>query len=134
MRFNNGALYQRRNAAIVRGNIQHGQQIPNRLTLNKVINLNFNLLRPLVKHRRKLDPKNKRLLFKTMTVSTTLYGVAAWNLEAKTNRKKIQVVQNKPPKTIAKAPWYVTNTTIRRDVEIPTLRKCFGNEPPRFIP
>ena len=67
----------------------------------------------------KLDPRNKRLSFQTMIAPTTSYGAAAWRHADKTNRKKIQVVQNKAPRTIVDTPCCVSNTIIRRDLEIP---------------
>lgn len=65
--------------------------------------------------------RNNITLYITVIAPTTLYGVAMWSHAAKTHRKKIQVIQNKILKTIVKAPWYVRNTTLRRDFEIPTI-------------
>ena len=61
-----------------------------------------------------------------MIAPTMLYGAAAWSHAAKTHIRWIQVVQNKALRNVVDAPWYVRNTTIGRDLEIPTIKEVIS--------
>ena len=49
------------------------------------------------------------------------YGIEIWGSTKKSNRNKLQVMQNKVLRCIAKAPWYVTNNTLHQDLLIDTV-------------
>ena len=46
-----------------------------------------------------------------------------WSRSLEPRAQKIQVVQNKAIRITVDAPWYVRNTTIRRDLEIRTIKE-----------
>ena len=69
-----------------------------------------------------MDVRNKIRVYKTIITPAMFYGAAVWSHAATSHRNKIQVIQNKILRMIVNAPWYVRNTTIMKDQEIPITK------------
>jgi hypothetical protein len=53
----------------------------------------------------------------------TTYGTQLWGTASTYNLAIIERFQLKALRMIVDAPWYVPNTVIRRDLQIPTVKK-----------
>ncbi|CAH1979248.1 unnamed protein product [Acanthoscelides obtectus] len=51
------------------------------------------------------------------------YGIELWGCASKSNLSIIQRAQSKILRSIADAPWYVSNETLHRDLKIPFIRE-----------
>lgn len=45
------------------------------------------------------------------------YGIEVWGNTCKTNKLKLQGLQNKVLRIIVDAPWFIRNTQLHRDLE-----------------
>jgi len=75
----------------------------------------------LLQRRSKLSIKNKLLLYNSILKPTWTYGIELWGTAAISNLKKLERVENRILRQILNAPFYVRNTTIRRDLKLPTV-------------
>ena len=66
-----------------------------------------------------LSIENKLLLYKAVIKAIWSYGIEMWGCFSKSNIVIMQRSQSKIPRTIANAPWYVTNHTLHTDFNIP---------------
>lgn len=64
---------------------------------------------------------NKRLLYTSLIRPAITYGSPCWSIATRTNLKHIEVIQNKTLRMITKAPWFVRNTILQNDLNIPPL-------------
>lgn len=71
----------------------------------------------------KLSSENKIRIYKTIIRPMMTYGCAAWGYAAPTHINKLQVIQNKVLRMAIDAPWFVRNTQIHRDLDIPTIHE-----------
>jgi len=69
-----------------------------------------------------LSLENKILIYKTILKPVWIYGIELWGCANKSNRAIMQRNQSKLHRTIANAPWYVTNHTLHTDLRIPYVR------------
>lgn len=77
----------------------------------------------LIGRNSKLPLRIKVMLFKQMIVPVWKYAMAVWGpLTSNTQMAKIQVIQNEALRRIVNAPWYVRNSVIHADLQIPTAR------------
>lgn len=77
-------------------------------------------LRPMLTS--SLPLRVKLNLYKIYVRSRLTYASPAWfALLSETNKKKLQVQQSKALRYLAKAPWYVRNSTLQRDLKIESL-------------
>ena len=72
----------------------------------------------LLGRKSELSTDNKLLLYKQILKPVWTYGIQLWGCTKKTNSSLIQRFQNKVLRGIVKAPWYVRNTDIHRDLQI----------------
>ena len=78
-------------------------------------------LNPIMGRNSKMSLNNKVTLYKSMIKPILLYASPVWAAVRKTQRKKLQVFQNKALRRITNAPWYVRNTIIHRDLGIESI-------------
>ena len=69
-----------------------------------------------------INLKNKLLLYKLLFKPVWTYGIQLWGAAKKSNLNKIQIFQSKCLCQITKAPYYVSNDTLHRDLVIPTVQ------------
>ena len=81
----------------------------------------------LIGPRSALDLDYKVLLYKAIIKPIWLYGIQLWGSASSTNIEKIQRRQSKLLRIITGAPWYVRNSNIHRDLNIPTIREEIKN-------
>jgi hypothetical protein len=80
------------------------------------------LLDPLIGRRSTLPVGAKVTIFLACVRSVVLYACTAWwALCSKTNRTKLQAVQNKFLRKVTKQPWFVRNSTIRQGLHVPSM-------------
>ncbi|GBL87800.1 RNA-directed DNA polymerase from mobile element jockey [Araneus ventricosus] len=65
-----------------------------------------------------LSLENKIILFKQVLRPILTYAAPIWGLAAPSNRKKLQILQNKLLRIIVNAPWFIRNSVIHSDLQI----------------
>lgn len=63
----------------------------------------------------------KLLIYKQKIKPVWMYGAPLWGCASKSNIEVIQRFQNKALRTIVNAPWYIRNSDLHRDLNIPTV-------------
>lgn len=85
------------------------------------------MLFPLLSRQSSLSIGNKVLLYKTCIRPVMTYAAPAWGFSSKTNWKRLQAVQSKVLRMAANSPWYIRNSNLHRDLDIPMINE-FCNE------
>jgi hypothetical protein len=70
----------------------------------------------------KLFTSNKLLVYKTILKPIWTYGIQLWGTASTSNIEILERFSSKALRMIVDAPWYVPNTAIRRDLQIPTIK------------
>jgi hypothetical protein len=69
-----------------------------------------------------LSVANKLLLYKTLLKPIWIYGIPLWGTACHSNIETLQRFQNKALRTFVNAPWYIPNSLLRTDLQMPTVR------------
>lgn len=77
----------------------------------------------LLGYHSRLSLGSKRLIYMMIIKPAWSYGIPVWGTTKKSNREVIQRSQNRVLRCITKAPWYVSNSTIHRDLQLPTINE-----------
>jgi hypothetical protein len=77
----------------------------------------------LLGRKSQLSLSNKLLLYKTILKPIWTYGIQLWGTASTSNNDILERFQSKALRMIAGAPWYVPNTLIRRDLQIPSVKE-----------
>jgi hypothetical protein len=77
----------------------------------------------LLGRKSKLSTSNTFLIFKTILKPIWTYGIQFWGTASTSNIEILEHFQSKALRMIVDAPWYVPNTVIRRDLQIPTVKE-----------
>jgi hypothetical protein len=77
----------------------------------------------LLGRKSKLSTSNKLLIYKSIYKPIWTYGIQLWGTASTSNIKILKHFQSKSLRMIVDAPWYVPNTVIRRDHQIPTVEQ-----------
>jgi hypothetical protein len=80
-------------------------------------------LNSLVCRRSKMSTKNKVTIYRQIVRPAMMYGSAMWGNVSNTQLEKLQVVQNKFLRAAFSAPWFVRNSQLHREVNLPTIRE-----------
>jgi hypothetical protein len=75
----------------------------------------------LLGRKSKLSLENKTLIYKCVLKPIWTYGIQLWGCAKPSNMKIIQRLQSILLRTITNAPWYVSNFTLRNDLQIPFI-------------
>jgi hypothetical protein len=67
--------------------------------------------------------KKKLLIYKTILKPIWTYGIQLWSTASTSNIENLERFQSKAQRLIVEAPLYVTNTVIRRDLQIPIVKE-----------
>lgn len=81
-----------------------------------------NRLYCLIGGKSKLSLANRRRIYTTILQPTMTYACSTW---AQANTTKLQTLQNRLTRQIARAPWYVRNEIIHMDLKIEKLKETF---------
>jgi hypothetical protein len=77
----------------------------------------------LLGRKSKLSTNNKLLLYKAIFKPIWTYGIRLWGTASTCNIEILERFQSKNLRMIVDEPWYVPNTVIRRDLQIPTVKE-----------
>ena len=78
-------------------------------------------LRPLMSPDSPLTLDTKRLVYLSLIRPIWSYSCGLWGCAAASHIKKIQVTQNRVLRMITGAPWYVRNSRLHTDLDIPQV-------------
>jgi hypothetical protein len=71
----------------------------------------------------KLSTKNKLLIYKVILKPIWTYGIQLWGTTSNSNIEILERFQSKVLRLTVDAPWYVSNSVIRKDLQIQTVKK-----------
>jgi hypothetical protein len=71
----------------------------------------------------KLSTSNELPIYKTMLKPIWIYGIQLWSMAFTSIIEILERFQSKALRMIVDAPWYVPNTVIQRDLQIPTVKE-----------
>jgi hypothetical protein len=71
----------------------------------------------------RLSLPNKLLLYKSILTPIWTYGIQLWGTASTSNIEILERFQSKALRMIIDAPWYVPNTLIRRNLQIPSVKE-----------
>jgi hypothetical protein len=77
----------------------------------------------LLGRKSQLSLSNKLLLYKTIFKPIWTYGIQLWGRASTSNIEILERFQSKALRMILDTPWYVPNTLIRRDLQIPSVKE-----------
>ncbi|BES96992.1 Retrotransposon protein [Nesidiocoris tenuis] len=87
----------------------------------------INLLKPLMGPKSTLSLDYKRILYLTMIRPIWQYGCSVWGLACKSQIQRVQSQQNRALRMITGAPWFVRNSVLHRDLNIPEVQTTIEN-------
>ncbi|BES92562.1 Hypothetical protein NTJ_05371 [Nesidiocoris tenuis] len=87
--------------------------------LVKKIRQRIHQLKALLSRNSPLSMDTKRLLFLSLIRPIWTYACGLWGSAAACHIRRIQVTQNRVLRMIANAPWYVRNSVLHSDMDIP---------------
>jgi hypothetical protein len=70
-----------------------------------------------------METLKKLLLYKTVLKPIWTYGIQLWGTASTSKIEILERFQSKALRMIVKAPWYVTNTLIRRDLHMSSVKE-----------
>lgn len=85
------------------------------------LEIKYRSLNWLIGRNSTLSTDCKRLVYLQLLKQIWSYGIEIWGCAKKSHTKQIQVFQNKVLRNIVKAPWYVRNEDIHRDLNVATV-------------
>jgi hypothetical protein len=68
-------------------------------------------------------PTTQLLIYKVILKPIWTYGIQFWGTTSNSNIKILERFQSKVLRLIVDAPWYVSNSVIRKDPQIPTVKE-----------
>jgi hypothetical protein len=77
----------------------------------------------LLGRKSKLSTNNKLLIYKAILKPLWTYGIQLWGTTSNSNIEILERFQSKALRLIVYAPWYVLNSVIRKDLQIPTVKE-----------
>jgi hypothetical protein len=70
-----------------------------------------------------LGTNNKLLIYKAILKPIWTYGIQLWGTTANSNIEILERFQSKVLRLTVDDPWYVSNSVIRKDLQIPTVKE-----------
>jgi hypothetical protein len=77
----------------------------------------------LLGRKSKLSTSNRLLIYKTILIPIRTYGIQLWGTASTSNIEILGRFHSKALRMIMDAPWYVPNTVIGSDLQIPTVKE-----------
>jgi len=74
-----------------------------------------------------LSLENKLLIYKTILKPIWTYGIPLWCTASNFNIEILQRFENKAFRLNVNAPWYILNTILHTDLQIPTVKAEITN-------
>ena len=91
------------------------------VTKRKQLGLKLTSLNWLLGKSSNMSTENKLLVYKAIWKLIWTYGIQLWRSVSKSNIEIIQRFQPKVLRQLVSAPWIVTNETIHKDLNMPTV-------------
>jgi hypothetical protein len=88
----------------------------------KQLGLQLHRMYWIIGRKSKLSLENKLLIYKTILKPIWTYGIPLWGTASNSNIEILQRFQNKVLRLIVNATWYVPNTILHTDLQIPTFK------------
>jgi hypothetical protein len=76
----------------------------------------------LLGRKSKLSINNKLLIYKTIRKPIWAYGIKLWETASTSDIEILEHFQSKALRMITDTPWYVPNTVIWKDLQIPMVK------------
>jgi hypothetical protein len=92
-------------------------------TKRKQLDLKLRYLYWIVGRKSQLSLENKLLIYKLILKPVWIYGIQLWGTASNSNLEILERFQSKVLRIITDAPWYMPNTIIKRDLQIPTVKQ-----------
>jgi hypothetical protein len=89
----------------------------------KQLGLSLTKMYWLLGRKSKLSTNNKLLIYKAILKPIWTYGIQLWGTTSNSNIEILERFQSKVLRLIVDAPWYVSNSIIRNDLRIPTVKE-----------
>jgi len=96
-------------------------------TKRKQLGLQLHRMYWFIGRKSKPSLENKLLIYKTILKPIWTYGIPLWGTASNSNIEILQRFQNKVLRSIANSPWYVPNTILHTDLQIPTVKAEITN-------
>jgi len=96
-------------------------------TKRKQLGLQLHRMYWIIGRKSKLSLENKLLIYKTILKPIWTYSIPLWGTASNYNIEILQRFQNKVFRSIVNAPWYVPNTILHTDLQIPTVKAEITN-------
>jgi hypothetical protein len=77
----------------------------------------------LLGRKSKYSINNKLLIYKAILKPIVTYGVQLWGTTSNSNIAILERIQSKVLRLIVNVPWYVPNSAIRKDLQIPSVKE-----------
>ena len=94
----------------------------------KTLELNW-----LIGSHSKLSLDNKVTIYKSILKPIWTYGIQLYGYTSSSNIELIQRAQSKILRTITRAPWYIRNENIHKDLQIPFVKDEFKRAKEKYI-
>jgi hypothetical protein len=89
----------------------------------KQLGLSLTKMYWLLGRKSKLTINNKLLIYKVILKSIWTYGIQLWGTTSTSDIEILERFQSKVLRLIVDASWYVSNSVIRNDLQIPTVKE-----------
>lgn len=83
----------------------------------------LSLLYPVLNKKSRLNMKSALLIYKAILRPIVTYAAPVWICAANSHLKRLEVFESKILRIITKAPWFVRNMNIRKDLKIPSIKE-----------
>jgi len=93
----------------------------------KQLGLKLHRMYWIIGRKSELSLENKLLIYKIILKPIWMYGIPLWGAANNSNIELLQRFQNKVLRSIVNAPWYVPNTLLHTDLQIPTVKAEITN-------
>jgi hypothetical protein len=90
-------------------------------TKRQQLNLKVRQMSWLLGRKSKLSPENKTLMYKCILKPIWTNGIQLWGCAKPSTTNTIQRLQSNVLRAITNAPWYVSNSTLHNDLQIPFI-------------
>jgi hypothetical protein len=107
-----------------------GLHLNRRLTLHthifakrKQLGLSLAKMYWLLGRKSKLSTNNKLLIYKVILKPIWTYDIQLWGTTSNSNIENLKRFQSKVLRLIVDAPWYMSNSVIHQDLQIPTVKE-----------
>jgi hypothetical protein len=89
----------------------------------KQLGLSLTKMYWLLGRKSKLSTNNKLLIYKAILKPISTYGIQLWGTTSNSNFEILESFQSKVLRLIVDGPWYVSNSVIRKDLQMPTVKE-----------